>query len=395
MPTRLYANAQHRFCSIFPNVARESSSASTTCDGRSPKSTMDATSEAAPTPPAIAMPTSASASAAASFMPSPTMATRAPEDLSCATKAALPSGATSPMASAASTPSAAPTAPAVSCRSPESSITRTPRCFSLDTVNAASSLISSSISSTPTSVPSNATNTGVFLAATSATSRSAFAANESEPETVRFEGLAMLAKDSQNARVPTATLTPSTTPTAPFPGVCLKVSSATARGGAAASSAAAATATASGCLELRSTAAAMESSVKRSTPLFSPSPPSPPQSTRVTRGLPTVSVPVLSKTTQSSLCARSSTSPPRMSKPCLAPSDVPTSTAVGVASPSAQGHATTSTDAAICRPSRSGALAGEPAAEAANAAVCNTCGKSFVPARLQNANVAADAPITP
>mmetsp|Transcript_16959 Transcript_16959/g.46561 ORF Transcript_16959/g.46561 Transcript_16959/m.46561 type:complete len:230 (+) Transcript_16959:1215-1904(+) len=58
----------------------------------------------------------------------------------------------------------------------------------------------------------------------------------------------------------------------------------------------------------------------------------------VTAGLPLVSVPVLSKTTESTLEASSSVSPPFMSTPCLAPTPVPTMTAVGVASPSAQGH---------------------------------------------------------
>mmetsp|Transcript_4761 Transcript_4761/g.13228 ORF Transcript_4761/g.13228 Transcript_4761/m.13228 type:complete len:142 (+) Transcript_4761:525-950(+) len=45
---------------------------------RSPSSTMSATSEAASTPPPMAMPTSARARAAVSFTPSPTIATRRP-----------------------------------------------------------------------------------------------------------------------------------------------------------------------------------------------------------------------------------------------------------------------------------------------------------------------------
>mmetsp|Transcript_21180 Transcript_21180/g.58782 ORF Transcript_21180/g.58782 Transcript_21180/m.58782 type:complete len:202 (+) Transcript_21180:1999-2604(+) len=63
----------------------------------------------------------------------------------------------------------------------------------------------------------------------------------------------------------------------------------------------------------------------------------------VTSGRPMVSVPVLSKTTQSTLWARSSASPPLISTPREAPTPVATMTAVGVAKPKAHGHAMTST----------------------------------------------------
>ena len=63
----------------------------------------------------------------------------------------------------------------------------------------------------------------------------------------------------------------------------------------------------------------------------------------VTTGLPSVSVPVLSSTTGLSLCAVSSASPPVMRMPFSAPLPVPTMMAVGVARPSAQGQAMTST----------------------------------------------------
>lgn len=56
----------------------------------SPVSTTLATSLAASTPPPIATPTCAAARAAVSFTPSPTMATRRPEALSCSTTDALP-----------------------------------------------------------------------------------------------------------------------------------------------------------------------------------------------------------------------------------------------------------------------------------------------------------------
>jgi len=62
-------------------------------------------------------------------------------------------------------------------------------------------------------------------------------------------------------------------------------------------------------------------------------------STSVTRGSPTVRVPVLSKTTMVSLWAFSRLSPPLMRIPFSAPIPVPTMTAVGVARPMAQGQA--------------------------------------------------------
>lgn len=59
--------------------------------------------------------------------------------------------------------------------------------------------------------------------------------------------------------------------------------------------------------------------------------------------LPSVRVPVLSKTTASTLCAICSAAADLMRTPWAAPNPVPIITAVGVASPSAQGHAITST----------------------------------------------------
>mmetsp|Transcript_13549 Transcript_13549/g.47361 ORF Transcript_13549/g.47361 Transcript_13549/m.47361 type:complete len:379 (-) Transcript_13549:1-1137(-) len=67
------------------------------------------------------------------------------------------------------------------------------------------------------------------------------------------------------------------------------------------------------------------------------------RSQAATRGWPTVRVPVLSKTTQSTECAISSARPPLIKTPCVAPRPVPTMTAVGVARPKAQGQATTTT----------------------------------------------------
>mmetsp|Transcript_4007 Transcript_4007/g.9148 ORF Transcript_4007/g.9148 Transcript_4007/m.9148 type:complete len:233 (-) Transcript_4007:1939-2637(-) len=58
---------------------------------------------------------------------------------------------------------------------------------------------------------------------------------------------------------------------------------------------------------------------------------------------PDVIVPVLSKMTVSTPCAASRTAPPLISKPFVAPTPVPTITAVGVARPKAHGQATTIT----------------------------------------------------
>ena len=58
---------------------------------------------------------------------------------------------------------------------------------------------------------------------------------------------------------------------------------------------------------------------------------------------PVVTVPVLSSTTVSTARVDSSTSGPRIRMPSCAPRPVPTSSAIGVASPSAQGHAMMST----------------------------------------------------
>ena len=69
--------------------------------------------------------------------------------------------------------------------------------------------------------------------------------------------------------------------------------------------------------------------------------------TSITLGRPSVTVPVLSKTTVSALWLISRASPLFIRMPWLAPSPVPTIIAVGVASPNAQGHAITNTDTKI------------------------------------------------
>ena len=73
--------------------------------------------------------------------------------------------------------------------------------------------------------------------------------------------------------------------------------------------------------------------------------------TPVSRGRPSVSVPVLSTTSVSTVSRRSSASAFLMSTPAEAPRPVPTMMAMGVASPSAHGHAMISTAMALSRAS--------------------------------------------
>ncbi|MPM97895.1 hypothetical protein SDC9_145075 [bioreactor metagenome] len=71
-------------------------------------------------------------------------------------------------------------------------------------------------------------------------------------------------------------------------------------------------------------------------------------------GVPSVSVPVLSNTMVSSLCALSRASPPFIRTPFSAPLPVPTIIAAGVASPTAHGQEITRTVIAISKEKRKG-----------------------------------------
>ena len=113
----------------------------------------------------------------------------------------------------------------------------------------------------------------------------------------------------------------------------------------------------SGCSEPRSAEAARRSSSsgsRRGGQRRHPQPhraePPPATTMSVTSGLPRVSVPVLSSTIASSLCARSSASPERMRMPFSAPLPVPTMMAVGVARPMAHGQAMITTETNASRP---------------------------------------------
>ena len=115
------------------------------------------------------------------------------------------------------------------------------------------------------------------------------------------------------------------------------------RGSASGSSAraAAAIARAIGCSEASSSAPASRRTSARSTPSASAT------STRLMR--PVVTVPVLSSTIVSTRRVDSRTSGPLISRPSWAPRPVPTSSAVGVARPSAHGQAMISTATAAVK----------------------------------------------
>ena len=134
---------------------------------------------------------------------------------------------------------------------------------------------------------------------------------------------------SNNWRRPTVTSVWSITARTPKPGRFSKSLTAPGTGTAAA------TAPATGCSERASTAAAQRTKWSASTPTVG--------TTSTSSIRPSVIVPVLSKTMWVIARVLSSTSPPLIMIPKRAPRPVPTMMAVGVAKPSAQGQAITST----------------------------------------------------
>ena len=179
--------------------------------------------------------------------------------------------------------------------------------------------------------------------------------------------MAMLASVMSRA-FPNNTLRPSTVPATPFPVVdvnCVALVNATFRPTAAATIAAA-----SGCSLERSRLAAsarISASVKPGA-----------VTTEVTFGLPSVSVPVLSTTSVSTFSKRSSASADLMSTPMLAPFPTPTPIDIGVASPSAQGHAMITTETAAINAYESDGF-GPTIAQTANAiaAMASTVGTKY------------------
>ena len=127
------------FCDIFLSVARASRTSSTTPRTRSLSSAASAVSSATSVPPPIATPTLAAASAGASLMPSPIIAT-GPDPSKLAITASLSSGSSSDRTSRFK-----PSAMAFAVRrlSPVSMIDRNPRSFSRAMAAAASARTSS------------------------------------------------------------------------------------------------------------------------------------------------------------------------------------------------------------------------------------------------------------
>ena len=109
----------------------------------------------APVP--IATPRSARASAGASLMPSPTIATRRPSAWSRSIVASLSAGSTSAITWSAGMPTWRATASAVTRASPVSSHTSSPAARSSRTASADSALTGSAMAMTPAATPSSAT----------------------------------------------------------------------------------------------------------------------------------------------------------------------------------------------------------------------------------------------
>mmetsp|Transcript_90648 Transcript_90648/g.265302 ORF Transcript_90648/g.265302 Transcript_90648/m.265302 type:complete len:276 (+) Transcript_90648:650-1477(+) len=211
--------AKTMFCLIFETVTRlkrteiaslrRSESMSTTC--------ALSTATCVPAAP-MAMPTSAVASAAASLMPSPTMATAKPwpprqrrrpgaeeasASLSCCTACTLSSGSSS--AFTVRTPSSAATFSAGACRSPVSMMASTPIGSSDATHSAASARAASATPKTAASSPSTPRKQSVWPSASSCAA-SAAAAPSSQP--MRLASLWL----------PTCTRLPATSASTPSPG---------------------------------------------------------------------------------------------------------------------------------------------------------------------------------
>ena len=278
-------------------------------------------------PVAIAMPMSAEASAGASLIPSPTMATTFPLRNSAIFRAL--SAGSSP-ANASSTPTRRATACAAPSLSPVSITVRTPSRRKPATAAAAPGFGSSPNATTPNrraGGPMSASQDTVLPAAARSV---AVAAN----------GDRSMRASRSNCPVPNSSRRPCTVPSTPRPGSARK--SLTVAMGSSSSAACARNAAASGCSLPDCRAAA-----RRSTSAFDV-----PSARRmsVTRGLPSVSVPVLSNATRVTACACSSAAASRIRMPWRAAAPVPTMIAVGVASPSAHGQAITITATAASKP---------------------------------------------
>mmetsp|Transcript_5039 Transcript_5039/g.16784 ORF Transcript_5039/g.16784 Transcript_5039/m.16784 type:complete len:379 (+) Transcript_5039:336-1472(+) len=310
--------------------------------------TKSAASMAISVPAPMAMPTSAAASAGASLMPSPTMATTgtlrratvftAPVTVffiggafSSSIFAAFPAGDTS--ACTDTIPHSAAIARAVCQLSPVTKSDSTPIRLSAAMTPAASGRIGSVIASAPTTCLFIATNTHVC------------ASRCTRPTCVATSLGTSISASSRIFLFPTTTSTPSNRHRRPSPGTISTSVTFGSFGVVPASFLSSAfnrpfayvnTARAMGCSLCDSAAATARRNCASATTLRK-------IATSTTVGFPTVRVPVLSNATTVTCPARSNPSAPLMRIPLDAPTPVPTITAVGVARPSAHGHAVTST----------------------------------------------------
>mmetsp|Transcript_14616 Transcript_14616/g.41644 ORF Transcript_14616/g.41644 Transcript_14616/m.41644 type:complete len:257 (+) Transcript_14616:714-1484(+) len=187
------------------------------------------------------------------------------------------------------------------------------------------------------------------------------------------------------SRLPTYISSPSMVATMPLPG-CVS-EAATFPMAIFLTSAYSLSAVAIGCIVCVSAVAASRMSSFPSTPASMSVPEG---VTETTCMFPSVSVPVLSKTTAVTSAMRSIIWPPLTKIPRLAAEDDETRTAVGVARPSAQGHATTSTSMASLRLNRA-----TLSFTSTIASLKAILGKVWSPIVYQKPKVTAEADMTP
>ena len=305
-------NAQNRFCLILRIVALASRTPLTTPDIWPPTMTTWPLSIAISLPPPIAIPTLAFASAGASLIPSPTIATFAPSLISLSITSPFCSGNT--LAITSPIPALWAICSADFWLSPLKSTTRIPRLFSSSIDSLVSSLRVSATPSTPTALPSMAT---AIMLLPCIEYSSAFAS-------ISCAFTPLLRK---SAILPHSTRLPWTSPSRPYPDKTL--TSARKSLGAILSI----IALAIGCSLTLSTALTIASVCSSSPKIY----------LSVNIGRPVVMVPVLSSTIVFILPSLSRLSAFLNKMPPFAPLPIPVIIAVGVARPNAHGQAITST----------------------------------------------------
>ena len=328
--------AQNRFWRILRVVRREMSIASATAPGSPRISVMPAaciaTSVPVPSLWVIARPTSAAASAGASFRPSPTIATFSPPSRRAWITPALSPGSTS--ARTSSMPSSRPAASTALRLSPLTSSVRRPIARSRPMASMAPGLSVSPKASAPSR---RGSPSGMISA-----SQDSVRPSPSQARACACSGAVATPSSSIQRWLPSRSARPSTVPETPRPGSARRSAAAvTVSSAEACARAASFTARASGCSLPDCSAAARRSASRSLRPGAAARP--------VSEGLPAVSVPVLSKATTRTACATSSACASLIRMPWRAAAPVPTMIAAGVARPSAQGQAITSTATARSR----------------------------------------------